>query len=244
MLRSPLLWPKGLGEPWVPRSARIGGGRMHPPSWRCRTPLLQGKGRGAAALSPILGGEGGRAGPGCWQRMPGVPWHTHGCTSHPALVCSASRMLPARVARSSLGSSGSPGSPFSYHTQKACTLPRSKGETEAPGCAGLMQGHVGELPEGHHRAAREGREWHQGCLHPAPPTRRPAAPSIPGCCCITQTAGAVCISPGCCWGVSSPRSLSLPPPLPHPHSPGPRCGMAPGCSAHRSITHISLHFEW
>lgn len=173
----------------------------------------------------LLGGEGGRAGPGCWQRMPGVPWHTHGCTSHPALVCSASRMLPARVARSSLGSSGSPGSPFSYHTQQACTLPRSKGETEAPGCAGLMQGHVGELPEGRHRAAREGRAWYQGCLHPAPPTRRPTAPSIPGCCCVTRTAGAVCISPVDAAGVFLLPGLHLSPhPFPIPAAQVPEVG--------------------
>lgn len=75
---------------------------------------------GSTLPGSLCRGEGSLLTPWCWQRM---PWHRCWSTSHPALLCSATGMLPAPVARSCLGSSSLPGSPFCCHTQQPSPLP-------------------------------------------------------------------------------------------------------------------------
>lgn len=72
--------------------------------------------------------------------------------------------------------------------------------------------------------------------HRASPTHGTTAPSIPGCCCYPEPRGCITTSQWTLLGCFFPQVFITPP------SPQARGGTAPGLSAHRSITCVSLPF--
>lgn len=108
---------KRAGGLQVPQQCWAGG------MWHHWTPLQLGRAEGLLLSAPAQAAE--VAAEDARHAL-----HTCWSTSHPALVCSATRMLPALLARSSLGSSSLPSSPFCHHTQQPSQL---LGETEARG---------------------------------------------------------------------------------------------------------------